>query len=92
MATRIFVGSLGDTATDTDLHDAFSAFGTVTSANVIIDRDSRRPKGFGFVEMSTSDEAKAAISGLDGKELAGKNMVVNEARPRANRPGGTGRY
>lgn len=85
MATKLFVGSLAYSATDDDLRDAFAQFGTVDSASVIMDRESGRSKGFGFVEMSTDEEAKAAIAGLDGKELAGRAISVNEARPREDR-------
>lgn len=85
MATKLFVGSLAYSATDDDLRDAFAQFGTVASASVIVDRDTNRSKGFGFVEMSTEEEAKAAIAGLDGKDLAGRAISVNEARPREDR-------
>ncbi len=82
MASKLFVGSLDASVTDEQLETAFGEFGTVTSATVIYDRDTRRSKGFGFVEMSTSDEADAATKGLHGKDLGGKALVVNEARPR----------
>ena len=86
MATKLFVGSLAWTTTDDGLKDFFSAAGTVTSASVIIDRDSNRSKGFGFVEMSSDEEAKKAIDELNGKELDGRAIVVSEARPREERP------
>ncbi len=86
MATKLFVGSLAWTTTDDGLKDFFSAAGTVTSASVIIDRDSNRSKGFGFVEMSSDEEAKKAIDQLNGKELDGRAIVVSEARPREERP------
>jgi RNA recognition motif-containing protein len=86
MANKLFVGSLAWATNDDSLKDFFSGAGTVVSASVIIDRDSGRSKGFGFVEMSTDDEAKAAIAQLDGKELDGRTIVVNEARPREERP------
>jgi RNA recognition motif-containing protein len=82
MATNLFVGSLSWGVTDDMLKEFFSAAGTVVSAKVITDRDSGRSKGFGFVEMSSDDEAKKAISELNGKELDGRPITVNEARPR----------
>jgi RNA recognition motif-containing protein len=86
MATKLFVGSLAFSATDDDLAQFFASAGTVVSAKVVIDRDTNRSKGFGFVEMSTDDEAKAAIQQLDGKELNGRAVNVSEARPREDRP------
>ncbi len=86
MATKIFVGSLAISGTDDDLADFFAGAGTVVSAKVVIDRDTNRSKGFGFVEMSSDDEAKAAIAQLDGKELKGRAVNVSEARPREDRP------
>jgi cold-inducible RNA-binding protein len=85
MATKLFVGSLPYAVTDEELSEMFSGAGTVVSAKVIMDRDSGRSKGFGFVEMSTDDEAKAAISQLNGKDVNGRAIVVNEARPQENR-------
>jgi cold-inducible RNA-binding protein len=85
MATKLFVGSLAWAVDDDMLRDFFSAAGTVVSANVIKDRDSGRSKGFGFVEMSSDDEAKAAVDQLNGKELEGRAVNVSEARPRENR-------
>jgi cold-inducible RNA-binding protein len=85
-ATKLFVGSLSWNVTDDMLRDFFAAVGTVTSATVITDRDSGRSKGFGFVEMSSDDEAKKAINELNGKELDGRSITVNEARPREDRP------
>ncbi len=98
MATKLFIGSLSYSVNDDQLKDAFAAAGTVVSAKVIIDRDTGRSKGFGFVEMSTDEEAKAAIDMLNGKELEGRPIAVNEARPREDRPsrpfngGGGNRY
>jgi RNA recognition motif-containing protein len=93
MATKLFVGSLSWNTTDDQLKDFFSQVGTVASASVIIDRETNRSKGFGFVEMSTDEEAKAAVDQLNGKELDGRTLVVNEARPREERPrGGGGGY
>ncbi len=85
MATKLFVGSLSYQATDDDLKAAFDAVGQVVSAKVITDRDTGRSKGFGFVEMSTEEEAQAAVKQLNGKEIAGRPIVVNEARPQENR-------
>lgn len=85
MAQKLFVGSLAWSATDDDLAQFFAQVGTVVSAKVIIDRETNRSKGFGFVEMSSDDEAKAAVAQLDGKELAGRPVAVSEARPQAPR-------
>lgn len=85
MATKLFVGSLAYSVTDDELEQFFAAIGKVESAKVIIDRDTNRSKGFGFVEMSSDDEAKAAIQQLDGKELNGRAVSVNEARPQERR-------
>jgi cold-inducible RNA-binding protein len=90
MATKLFVGSLSWNVTDDQLKDFFSTVGTVASATVIMDRETNRSKGFGFVEMSSDDEAKAAIDQLNGKELDGRAVTVNEARPREERPRGGG--
>jgi cold-inducible RNA-binding protein len=87
---NIYVGNLSYQTNDSELRAAFEAHGEVTSATVITDRDSGRSKGFGFVEMSNDQEAKAAISALDGTELQGRQIKVNEARPRAERGGGGG--
>lgn len=86
MANKLFVGSLAWATNDDGLKDFFSGVGNVVSANVITDRETGRSKGFGFVEMSSEAEAKAAIEQLNGKELDGRPIVVNEARPRQNRP------
>lgn len=85
MATRLFIGSLAWTTTDDSLRDFFAQVGNVVSANVIVDRETNRSKGFGFVEMGSEEEAKAAIDQLNGKELDGRPIVVNEARPREER-------
>lgn len=85
MATKLFVGSLAYTATDDDLSAFFAPVGTVVSAKVIMDRDTNRSKGFGFVEMSSDEEAKAAVDQLNGKELNGRAVAVSEARPQAPR-------
>ncbi len=85
---RIYVGNLSYEVTEEDLRQEFGAFGEVTSANIITDRDSGRPKGFGFVEMATKSEAEAAIAGLNDKTLKERTIVVNEARPRPDNKGG----
>jgi RNA recognition motif-containing protein len=90
MATKLFIGSLAWGTNDDSLKDFFSQAGTVVSANVIVDRDTNRSKGFGFVEMSSDEEAKKAVEELNGKELDGRAIVVNEARPREERPRGNG--
>lgn len=82
MSMKLFVGSLGYDVRDTDLQEAFSSFGTVLSANVIMDRDTGRSKGFGFVEMSSQSEGLAAIDGMNGQPIAGRPVAVNEARPK----------
>jgi RNA recognition motif-containing protein len=88
---NIYVGNLPREATEDDLRQAFEAFGEVTSAKIITDKFTGDPRGFGFVEMSNSSEAQAAISGLDGKDLKGRTLRVNEARPRRDdRRGGGG--
>jgi RNA recognition motif-containing protein len=86
MATKLFVGSLSWGVTDDQLKDFFSAAGTVVSAKVITDRETNRSKGFGFVEMSSDEEAKKAVDELNNKELDGRAINVSEARPREERP------
>ena len=86
MGNKLFVGSLAFSATDDDLAQAFAQAGTVVSAKVIMDRDTNRSKGFGFVEMSSDEEAQNAIKMLDGKEISGRAVNVSEARPREERP------
>jgi len=80
---NVYVGNLSYDLSEEDLKTAFGEYGEVTSAKIISDRYSGRSKGFGFIEMSSDDEAKAAIEGLSGKELGGRAIVVNEARPRS---------
>jgi RNA recognition motif-containing protein len=95
MATKLFIGSLAWATNDDSLKDFFASAGTVVSASVIVDRETNRSKGFGFVEMSSDEEAKAAVEQLNGKELDGRPIVVSEARPREERPrdgGGGGGY
>ncbi|MGH7195417.1 MAG: RNA recognition motif domain-containing protein [Candidatus Saccharimonadales bacterium] len=88
MATKLFVGSLPYALNDDSLGEIFANVGSVVSAKVIMDRETGRSKGFGFVEMSSEDEAKAAIDQLNGKEVEGRTIVVNMARPRENTGGG----
>lgn len=83
---NIYVGNLAYTVTSDDLRSAFGAFGEVSSANVIMDRESGRSKGFGFVEMPNDGEATAAIEGLNEQPINGRNVRVNEAKPRTDRP------
>ncbi|QQS40907.1 MAG: RNA-binding protein [Acidobacteriota bacterium] len=90
MSMKLYVGNLSFDATEQDLQDAFGEIGTVESVNIIEDRDTGRSRGFGFVEMSSKEEGQNAISQLDGKEMDGRNLKVNEAKPRENRGGGGG--
>lgn len=89
---NIYVGNLSGDVGDDDLRQVFEAFGQVTSATVIKDKFSGESRGFGFVEMPSRDEAKSAIEGLNGEDLKGQNLTVNEARPRGERRGGRGGY
>lgn len=88
MGNKLYVGNLAYSIRDEDLQQSFSQFGTVTSAKVMMDRDTGRSKGFGFVEMATDAEAQAAINGMNGQALEGRPAVVNVARPREARPAG----
>jgi RNA recognition motif-containing protein len=88
LAKKLYVGNLSYGISSSDLENMFSAFGTVSSAQVIADRESGRSKGFGFVEMSSDQEAQAAIQGLHGQEHDGRALTVNEAKPREDRGGG----
>jgi len=90
MSKKLYVGNLAFQTTSNDLQQLFGQAGTVESASVIEDRDTGRSKGFAFVEMSTEEEAASAIDQFNGKELAGRMLKVNEARPRENRSGGGG--
>ena len=90
MATKLYVGNLSYQTNDQDLSQLFAEFGTVTSADVVVDRYSNQSRGFGFVEMSTQEEANAAIEGLNGKQVGGRALVVNESRPRESSGGGGG--
>ena len=91
MAKKLYVGNLSYGTTDSDLQRMFEEFGSVQSAQVVMDRDSGRSKGFGFVEMGSDQEAQAAINALNGKDADGRALTVNEAKPRENRTGGGGR-
>lgn len=91
MAKNLYVGNLSYDTNQERLQELFAAYGEVVSANVITDRDTGRSRGFGFVEMSNEDEANAAINALNGQEIDGRTLTVNEARPRADRGGGGGR-
>lgn len=90
MGKKLYVGNLSYSVDDQSLNQYFSEFGSVASAKVLMDRDSGRSKGFGFVEMSSDAEALAAISGMHGKSIDGRDMVCNEARPMEPRTGGYG--
>ncbi len=90
MGNKLYVGNLSYNVRDEDLQQAFAQYGGVSSAKVMMDRDTGRSKGFGFVEMGSDAEAQAAINGMNGQSLDGRAIVVNEARPREERPGGFG--
>lgn len=88
MNTKIFVGNLSFNTTENDLQDAFAAHGTVTEANLMMDRATGKPRGFAFITMATPEEAQKAIEALNGSTLDGRNLTVNVARPREERSGG----
>src|SRR6185436_7043686 len=90
MSTKLFVGNLSFKITENDLQDAFAAHGSVVETNLMMDRMSGRPRGFAFVTMSSEEEAQRAIEALNGKELDGRALTVNVARPREERPPGGG--
>ena len=90
MSRKLYVGNLTYNVNESDLEALFSPFGTVRSAQVIVDRDTNRSKGFGFVEMDSDDQAQAAIQGLNNRDHDGRNLTVNEAKPREPRTGGGG--
>ena len=92
MGTKLYVGNLSFRTTSEELRDAFAAVGTVESASVIEDRDTGRSRGFAFVEMATPEEAAAAIEQFNGKDFGGRNLTVNEAKPREDRGGRGGGY
>ena len=86
MGTKLYIGNLAFSSTEDSITNLFSQHGSVVSCQLITDRDTGRSKGFGFVEMSTSEEAQTVISSLDGREVGGRQIKVNEARPKENRP------
>ena len=92
MAKRIYVGGLPYSATEQDLENLFASYGTVTSAAVITDKYTGQAKGFGFVEMETDEQADAAIQALNGSQMGGRELTVNEAKPREERPRNSGGY
>ncbi len=92
MGKKLYVGNLTYNVNESDLEALFSQFGTVQSAQIIVDRDTNRSKGFGFVEMGSDAEAQAAIQGVNGRDHDGRNLTVNEAKPREPRSGGGGGY
>ena len=92
MGNKLYVGNLPYSVRDNDLEQAFSQFGAVTSAKVMMERDTGRSKGFGFVEMGSDAEAQAAINGMNGQSLGGRSVVVNEARPMEPRPPRSGGF
>ena len=92
MSIKLYVGNLSFQTSSEDLRDLFSQAGTVESASVVEDRDTGRSRGFGFVEMSSREEGEAAIAQFNGKEFGGRNLTVNEARPREDRGGGRGGF
>ena len=92
MNSKLFVGNLAFSATENDLEDLFSQHGPVTEVNLMLDRATGRPRGFAFVTMATPEAAQAAITALNGSSFEGRNLTVNEARPREERAGGGGGY
>ena len=90
MSNKLFVGNLSFNTTENDLQDAFAAHGTVTETNLMMDRTTGRPRGFGFVTMSTPEEAQKAIEAMNGKDMDGRALTVNVAKPREERTGGGG--
>jgi RNA recognition motif-containing protein len=90
MSNKLFVGNLSFNTTENDLNDAFAAHGTVTETNLMMDRETGRPRGFGFVTMSSAEEANKAIEALNGKDMDGRALTVNIAKPREERSGGGG--
>lgn len=86
MGTRLYVGNLSFETSEADLQNLFAASGSVTSCNLIVDKFTNKSRGFAFVEMSSQEEAQKAITALDGKEFQGRNLKVNEAKPREDRP------
>lgn len=89
-SSKLYVGNLPFRVTEEELRDLFGAHGEVVNATIVMDRDTGRPRGFGFIEMSNDDEAQAVIQNLDGKDFMGRSLKVNVAQPRENRPRGGG--
>jgi len=90
MSNKLYVGNLSFDTTENDLQDAFAAHGTVVETNLLMDRETGRPRGFGFITMSSAEEAEKAISALNGSQLGGRALTVNVAKPREERMGGGG--
>jgi len=90
MSNKLFVGNLSFNTTEPQLREAFSEFGAVNEINLMMDRETGRPRGFGFVTMNSAEEAQAAIAGLSGKSVDGRDLTVNVAKPREERSGGGG--
>ena len=90
MSNKLFVGNLSFNTTENDLQDAFAAHGTVTETNLMMDRMTNRPRGFAFITMASAEEAQKAIAAMNGKEMDGRALTVNIAKPREERPGGGG--
>ena len=90
MSNKLFVGNLSFNTTENDLNDAFTTFDTITETNLMMDRTTGRPRGFGFVTMSSAEEAQKAIEGMNGKDMDGRALTVNVAKPREERSGGGG--
>ena len=90
MSNKLFVGNLSFNTTENSLNDAFAAFGSVTETNLMMDRETGRPRGFGFITMNSPEEAQKAISALNGSQLGGRALTVNVAKPREERPAGGG--
>ena len=90
MSNKLFVGNLSFNTTENDLQDAFAAHGTVTETNLMMDRETGRPRGFGFITMSSSEEAQKAIEAMNGRDMDGRALTVNVAKPREERTGGGG--
>lgn len=87
---KLYVGNMSFNSSEDDIRDAFAAYGSVTSVNIITDRETGRPRGFAFVEMGSDSEAQAAVQAMDGQDLGGRNLKVNIAKPRESRGGGGG--
>ena len=90
MATKLYIGNLSFDTTESELRDLFATVGTVNSCDMIMDRETNRPRGFAFIEMGSDDDVRKAIAEFDGKDVGGRSLKVNEAKPRENRGGGGG--